>query len=71
MINESISKTLTNDVSNDRNSGAVHNTAVSVICFHNPNEENGYLSNWYMSDFIVDGKLLHLMIRKVLIRYLG
>lgn len=55
MINESISKTLTNDVSNDRNSGAVHNTAVSVICFHNPNEENGYLSNWYMSDFIVDG----------------
>ena len=26
-----------------------------VICFHNPNEENGYLSNWYMSDFIIDG----------------
>lgn len=26
-----------------------------VICFHNPDEENGYLSNWYLSDFIVDG----------------
>ena len=22
-----------------------------IICFHNPNEENGYLSNWYLSDF--------------------
>ena len=27
-----------------------------TICFHNPNEENGYLSNWYPSAFIVDGK---------------
>ena len=27
----------------------------SVICFHNPDEENGYLSNWYLSDFFVDG----------------
>lgn len=27
----------------------------SVICFHNPDEENGYLSNWYLSDFTVDG----------------
>lgn len=24
---------------------------MKVICFHNPNEENGYLSNWYLSDF--------------------
>jgi len=23
-----------------------------IICFHNPDEENGYLSNWYLSDFI-------------------
>ena len=23
----------------------------NVICFHNPGEENGYLSNWYPSDF--------------------
>lgn len=28
---------------------------MNVICFHNPDEENGYLSNWYLSDFIVDG----------------
>lgn len=27
---------------------------MSVICFHNPDEENGYLSNWYLSSFVVD-----------------
>ena len=27
---------------------------MEVICFHNPNEENGYLSNWYLSSFTVD-----------------
>ena len=26
-----------------------------VICFHNPNEENAYLSNWSFSDFRVNG----------------
>jgi len=26
----------------------------NIICFHNPNEENGYLSNWYMSEFTCD-----------------
>ena len=26
-----------------------------VICFHNPDEMNGYLSNWYLSDFEIDG----------------
>lgn len=26
-----------------------------MICFHNPEEENGYLSNWYLSKFTVDG----------------
>lgn len=26
-----------------------------IICFHNPEEENGYLSNWWLSDFMVDG----------------
>lgn len=26
-----------------------------IICFHNPDEENGYLSNWYLSSFKVDG----------------
>lgn len=24
-----------------------------IICFHNPNEENGYISNWYLSRFII------------------
>ena len=28
---------------------------MEIICFHNPDEENGYLSNWYLSDFNVDG----------------
>lgn len=28
---------------------------MEIICFHNPNEENGYLSNWYPSNFWVDG----------------
>ena len=27
-----------------------------IICFHNPEEENGYLSNWYLSDFELKGK---------------
>lgn len=26
-----------------------------VICFHNPNEENAYLSNWFYSDFVKNG----------------
>lgn len=28
---------------------------MNIICFHNPDEENGYLSNWYPSNFFVDG----------------
>lgn len=28
---------------------------MNVICFHNPDEENGCLSNWYLSDFTLDG----------------
>ncbi|MCM1273424.1 MAG: NADAR family protein [Clostridium sp.] len=28
---------------------------MKVVCFHNPNEENGYLSNWYLSAFAVGG----------------
>lgn len=27
-----------------------------IICFHNPDEENGYLSNWYLSPFTIDDK---------------
>ncbi|MDE6591718.1 MAG: NADAR family protein [Oscillospiraceae bacterium] len=26
-----------------------------IICFHNPDEINGYLSNWYLSDFVFGG----------------
>lgn len=26
-----------------------------VVCFHDPDEINGYLSNWYLSDFCVGG----------------
>ena len=26
-----------------------------VIGFHNPEEEYGYLSNWYLSDFVING----------------
>lgn len=29
---------------------------MSIICFHNPNEENAYLSNWYPSPFTVEKK---------------
>lgn len=25
-----------------------------IICFHNPDEKYGWLSNWYLSDFEVD-----------------
>ena len=28
---------------------------MNIICFHKPNEENGYLSNWYPSVFAVNG----------------
>ena len=28
---------------------------IKVVCFHNPDEINGYLSNWYLSEFTVDG----------------
>ncbi len=27
-----------------------------IICFHNPDEKNGYLSNWYLSPFEAGGK---------------
>ena len=27
----------------------------AMICFHNPDEENGYLSNWFLSEFTVCG----------------
>ncbi|MDO4338009.1 MAG: NADAR family protein [Eubacteriales bacterium] len=27
-----------------------------IVCFHKPDEENGYLSNWYLSEFFVQGE---------------
>lgn len=27
---------------------------MGIICFHNPDEENGYLSNWFLSSFKID-----------------
>ena len=27
---------------------------MKLVCFHNPNEENGYLSNWYQSQFVLE-----------------
>ena len=27
---------------------------MKIVCFHNPDEENGYLSNWYLSRFTVN-----------------
>lgn len=27
---------------------------MNIVCFHNPDEENGYLSNWYHSDFCIE-----------------
>lgn len=28
---------------------------MNIICFHNPDEEKGFLSNWYLSDFSING----------------
>lgn len=28
---------------------------MNILCFHNPDEKNGYLSNWYKSSFTVNG----------------
>lgn len=33
----------------------VGEVSMKIICFHNPDEENAYLSNWYPSDFTVNG----------------
>ena len=34
---------------------------MKVICFHNPDEENGYLSNWALSEFTVNGLIFSSM----------
>ena len=28
---------------------------MSIVCFHKPDEENGYLSNWYPATFTLNG----------------
>lgn len=33
----------------------VGEVSMKIICFHNLDEENAYLSNWYPSDFTVNG----------------
>ncbi len=32
-----------------------------ILCFHRPEEANGYLSNWYLSDFPADGRVFSSM----------
>ena len=34
----------------------VHLPEQEVICFHKPDEDNGYLSNWYQSEFLIHGE---------------
>ena len=33
----------------------INNTKYDAVFFHKPEEPHGYLSNWYLSDFVVDG----------------
>ena len=35
--------------------GGLQEEGAAMICFHNPDEENGYLSNWFESEFTVGG----------------
>ncbi len=39
-----------------------------IICFHNPDEEYGYLSNWYPSPFKMDGIVFSSMEQFVMYR---
>lgn len=34
---------------------------MKVVCFHNPEEEKGFLSNWYISKFEVAGRMFSSM----------
>ena len=40
---------------NGNKGGVLQEEGAAMICFHNPDEENGYLSNWYQSEFTVGG----------------
>lgn len=34
---------------------------MNIVCFHNLTDENEYLSNWYISEFIVEDKIFSSM----------
>lgn len=38
----------------NRDQLAILGRQVDAVCFHKPDEPNGYLSNWYLSPFVVD-----------------
>ena len=40
---------------NRNKGGELQEEGTLMICFHNPDEENGYLSNWSLTEFIVAG----------------
>lgn len=40
---------------NRNKDGVLQEEGAAMICFHNPDEENGYLSNWFLSEFTVGG----------------
>lgn len=40
---------------NRNKDGGLQEEGAAMICFHNPDEENGYLSNWSLTEFTVDG----------------
>ena len=41
---------------------------MKIVCFHNPDEENGYLSNWYPSRFIVKNRVFYSMEQFMMVR---
>ena len=43
------------DLGNRNRDGVLQEEGAAMICFHNPDEENGYLSNWFLSEFTVCG----------------
>ena len=40
---------------NGNKGGVLQEEGAAMIFFHNPDEENGYLSNWFLSEFTVGG----------------
>ena len=43
------------DLGNRNRDGVLQEEGAAMICFHNPDEDNGYLSNWFLSEFTVCG----------------